>query len=389
MSNLGGCSTYLSGAFGALTPDQANGDWKLTVIDAVGLDAGTLNAATLRIEQDPVQPANRLRGFVSPGECTRGRDDFTGTGRTSFAVVRDEGGELRWLILGFDGTGTGQPLLDFLLGTAATDFVVPGDYDGDGITDAAVWTPDPSNPPGRRIVVRRSSRPGDDPLVLPLGVDGDDPTLMADYDGDGVTDPAILRLPAFEPAPGELIRLLSTDGGAVESGFTILTATSLTAFPLPGDDHTGDRIADLPIQTDRSGNGHFTLFDGSDRSYGIIVGDYDFGLPNDLLVPGNRVGNSWGDTTVVRNVSGNLEWFTRDSQTEAGSATTGSGDVFGLATDYLLNGDWDGDGFSDLAVFRPDGANTRFLIERSGGAGLLEYFYGEPGDYPVSNGQVH
>lgn len=65
------------------------------------------------------------------------------------------------------------------------DIPMPGDYDGDGITDRAVFR----NSTGYWYI-RRSSDAGW--IVIPFGTTGDKP-VAADYDGDTITDIAVWR----------------------------------------------------------------------------------------------------------------------------------------------------------------------------------------------------
>src|SRR5947209_20495916 len=88
---------------------------------------------------------------------------------------------------------------------ATTDVPVPGDYDGDGRTDAAIFRPSTG--------LWYGPRTGAASIVIQtiVGQAGDVP-VPGDYDGDGKTDPAIYR-----PSTGMYF--------AVESGGGTLSAT--------------------------------------------------------------------------------------------------------------------------------------------------------------------
>jgi len=73
-----------------------------------------------------------------------------------------------------------------VLGTP-TDIPVPGDYDGDGVTDIAVFQPATST-----WVARLSSLDFKATMLATLGAAGDTP-VAADYDGDGKADLAVFR----------------------------------------------------------------------------------------------------------------------------------------------------------------------------------------------------
>jgi hypothetical protein len=66
--------------------------------------------------------------YIVPG-------DYDGDGKSDITVTRDVGGVLIWYVLRSDGRG----MLTYRFGNSRTDFEVPGDYDGDGRTDIAVW----------------------------------------------------------------------------------------------------------------------------------------------------------------------------------------------------------------------------------------------------------
>jgi hypothetical protein len=77
------------------------------------------------------------------------------------------------------------------LGAPGLDAPVPGDYDGDGKADLAVYRP----PTGEWFVFGTATGfPG----PVPFGAPGIDLPVPADYDGDGQVDVAVYRLTTGE-----------------------------------------------------------------------------------------------------------------------------------------------------------------------------------------------
>lgn len=96
--------------------------------------------------------------------------------------------------------------------------------------------------------------------------------------------------------------------------------------------------------------------------------------PNRLVMPsGDLDGDGMSDLAVFRPSEGN--WYTVNS---AGGISVSN---WGISTDTAVPGDYDGDGKTDLAVFRPSDGNW-YLAESSGAVSVVNW--GAAWDKPVA-----
>jgi hypothetical protein len=104
--------------------------------------------------------------------------DYEGRGQVDLAVYRPSTSQ--WFIL----TSTGPKVMQFGA-PGGTDVPVPADYDGDGVTDLAVYRPST----GTWFINRSQAGPE----AVSFGAPNLDLAVPADYDGDGKVDLAVFR----------------------------------------------------------------------------------------------------------------------------------------------------------------------------------------------------
>jgi hypothetical protein len=303
--------------------------------------------------------------------------DYNGDGRTDFSVVRNTGGgpsgQITWFnSLNGPGTVSGAQW------GLATDFFVPNDYDGDNKTDIAVWRP--GVPGTAAFYILRSTN-----ATLQFeqfGQTGDDPTIVGDYDGDGRADVAVYRsgAAAGQQSTWFYRGSLNNPGGNV----TFVPWGQNGDFVAPGD-YDGDGRADFVIQRNNGGGqARFWMLQTTAGATSIV-----FGTPTDVIVPGDYDGDGKTDLAVIRGSGGFINWFVRPSTT--GAISGGPTAVFGnSSTDFPTQGDYDGDGRTDFAVWRPNADPTQnFFFFAGSTAGFAQSEWGQNGDYPVANYNAH
>jgi hypothetical protein len=335
---------------------------------------------------DDINITGTTTGGGTPTPVKDAPVDFNGDGKTDYAVIRNVGGatgtggvapnQARWFY-NINGAAVGTVALDFGL-FLPIDIPVPVDYDGDGKDDIAVWRATAAANVGAFYILNSATNTV---RIELFGQQGDDPTVVGDYTGDGKADLAVYRAGATPGAPSTWFYRASPNGQIAFIPWGVRGD-----FPAPGD-YDGDKKNDFVILRS-NGTGQSGAF-WTRLATGVILPVQSFGLPTDYVVPGDYDGDGKTDLATIRNGNGALNWYWKRSSDQLlvgpvpfGFATTATEFV-----DFPVQGDYDGDGRTDVAVWRKaDG----LFITRSTGTKAISFFkLGASGDFPVAFYNVH
>jgi len=188
------------------------------------------------------------------------------------------------------------------------DVPVPGDYNGDGRTDLAIFR---ANDGSWWILFAESGTGVKGASVVNWGIKGDIP-VPSDYDGDGTTDVAIWR----PSTGGWYIRYAD---GRTE----VKTLGAAADLPAPGD-YLGLGRSQLALFRPSTGE---WIIQGGDSKSSIVTEQW--GLGSDTPVVGDFDGDGRQDLAVFRESEGN--WYLRNS-----GDSNGRVNQFGLPGDEAL-----------------------------------------------------
>ena len=201
------------------------------------------------------------------------------------------------------------------------DIAAPGDYDGDGIADLAYFR--------EKTGEYRIKQATGSLKIAKFGEKRDIP-VPGDYDGDGKTDAALYR-----PSTGEWIFHRIFEDLAANDDVTTFTFGWNGTIPVPGD-YNADGMTDLAV------------YDVKARTWHVAIWKQKKG--------------TWVNVKTMQTPYGKLKFPLQH----------------GEIGNIPIQADYDGDGSTDIAIFRRGDVNFNVLNQ-------YEIQVGKPGDMPVPN----
>jgi len=268
----------------------------------------------------PPQPDGAVE--VTPLPALGAPSDFNGDGISDLAVFQDDNGV--WLISTIDG----QMLVDGDDWGYPGTVPVAGDYDGDGGWDFGVYHPPTSTWYIRTVDPAQTLMT--DEVWGPAGavpVDGD-------YDGDGRADMALY-------APGTGAWYVRTFAG--ETVVHEVTFGGPTAVPIGGD-WDGDGADDLAYFDTADSTWHAQNTDGE-----LLVDAVQWGYPGAIPLAGDFDGDGAFDPGVFDPKV--ATWYILSSETNEGYLWE---EVWGPSGTVVVSADFDGDDDTELVLYDCD-----------------------------------
>jgi hypothetical protein len=287
------------------------------------------------------------------------RYDFDGDGKTDPTLIGFDNlyTQMFWHTLGstsgYSVTAWGSA---DIVNSSFSDWAAAADYDGDGKTDVAVWrepNPQPRPPQGDQAYFYILYSSTNTYAVLPWGRSRnnsyEDFPIRGDFDGDGREDVAIVRQLVGGQSGNYFYIQQSRDGLRIERFGN--TGDALLQGDFDGDGKTDVGVArpqclgagcqfDYYIKRSSDGNWLVKTFGFYSSDYPLSNVDFDGDGKSDIAI--------WSGK-YTEGAAGNGRWtWIRSSDGAFESVKWGFNEV----ADAAAPGDYDGDGKTDLAVYR-------------------------------------
>lgn len=274
---------------------------------------------------------------VSSQNMFRKLNDFDGDGKSDFVVTRNVGDFQTGIYKYWYIWQSRDGYKVFQWGING-DVVAPGDYDGDGRSDIAIFRPADVPPNVPRFWIWNSGSSSVTQVDF-NGIHRVSATMQQDYNGDGRTDAGLLDANVQEP-PGSGATTVHTKYSGTNGGGGFIVPPF--SIPIRSGDMTGDGRADAAYFTYNINPRVVTIFDSATGNPRYV----QFGQPIDAHVfPTDFDGDGIGDLAIWRSSNGDW-WYIRSSDNTVRVAN------WGINGDVPVVGDYDGDGITDLAIWR-------------------------------------
>ncbi len=254
------------------------------------------------------------------------------------------------------------------------DVSVPGNYGGDERLDFAVFTPsEPGGGTATWDIVINDMDASTATYTVSLGSPGDIPA-PGDFDGDGLTDPAVFR-PSNSTWYWKKSSASPSFSGLAVS--VIQSAAEPGDIPAPGFYDSGDARVDFAVFRPSAATNNFLVkyntVGGTGSTATYTVGDA-FSIPAVADFDGDGITDPavFERTPTGTSTAGTYRWLQSDSSFTEDTFDMSASNLGGnYIFDVPAPGDHDGDGDHDYGVWRP--AIGRLFFDKNGsGWGVLD-----------------